>query len=90
MDDSEENYKFDLGVKGLKMTKIDKITILCNNWQLNAHRLAQKVLITLILGGKKMYLSLLQILCLVLWIVNTSGEQCKQAIGTQQKVITTT
>ena len=35
---------------------------------------------------KKIYLSLLQILCLVLWIVNTSGEQCKQANGTQQKV----
>ena len=24
MVDSEENYKFDLGVKGFKMTKIDK------------------------------------------------------------------
>ena len=31
-------------------------------------------------------LSLLEILCLVLRIVNTSGEQCKQATRTQQKV----
>ena len=29
------------------------ITILCHNWQLNGHRLAQKVLLTLILGEKK-------------------------------------
>ena len=33
-----------------------------------------------------MHLSLLEILCLVLWPVNTDGEQYKQATRTQQKV----
>ena len=31
MVDSKENYKLDLGIKGLKMTKIDKNHNLCHN-----------------------------------------------------------
>ena len=55
MVDSKENYKLDLGIKGLKMTKIDKNHNLCHNWQLNAHKLSQKVLLTLILGEKNAF-----------------------------------